>query len=483
MWLVSASDLRARLVGLGAGAALLAGGLVVGAAVEVAAVSVDGTPSADVIKGRPGDDRLRGGSGHDRINGGSGHDVLKGGSGNDVLKGGPGRDVLKGGPGDDVLIGGSGRDVINCGPGTDIVHRGAGDRLRNCAGDTILRDPSTALTRRFNASVDMPARMQWNANHGYCGETSFISAGMVHGQYTSQWIARSSASPGVDQTDPRSQLLLGDPWGTGQNDLVAAGTMKLNATEFGPHSRSSQQFLAWVKQNVVAGHVVIIGVYENMSVFGETGDALYDHIVPVVGVGSNKPLTGANASTFFPTDTITFSDNGLFTPNPPSDTPGEQGGNPPGSALYTYQFSQFLNTRKGADRGSNDNYYSLRNTPDNYGAVVTGVVDPTDVTIPVSLTSNSNSEGRQNEAEMSTQPAATSIELTVTVAIADQSSAYRVYRYDDFADVPTADFNSAANVAKAGQYWTIPANSGSSWSVTVPTLSSQTRVFRAVPAP
>lgn len=62
----------------------------------------------------------------------------------------------------------------------------------------------------------MSPRFQWNANSGYCGETAFISAGMRFGQYTSQWTARSLASPGVDQWKPSSQLLLG------VNDLRAA---------------------------------------------------------------------------------------------------------------------------------------------------------------------------------------------------------------------------------------------------------------------
>lgn len=473
MWWVTERTPGTAPVGRVAASVVVAAALVVAGAVSASAAVVKGTAASDVIKGRGGNDRLAGGSGHD---------VLRGGSGHDVLKGGPGNDVLKGGSGNDILIGGPGRDVINCGPGLDTVYRGVGDRLRHCAGDTILSDAS-GMTRKYNASVDLPARMQWNANHGYCGETSFISAGMLHGQYTSQWTARSVASPGIGQTSAQSQLLLGDPWGTGQNDLVAAGVMKLDATEFGPHGQTSQQFLAWVKQHVAAGHVVIIGIYENMSVFGGTGDLLYDHIVPVVGIGSDRPLTGTNASTFYPTDTITFSDNGLFTPNPPSSTPGEQGGNPSGSARYTYQFNQFLNTRKGADRASNNNYYSLRNTPNNYGAVVTGIIDPGNVTIPVRLTSNANGEGRQDEESMSTQPAPTDIELTATVSIPDQNIAYRVYRYDDFADVPISDFNSAANVANAAQYWTIPAHSGSSWSVTIPSLSSQTQVFRAVPAP
>ena len=69
--------------------------------------------------------------------------------------------------------------------------------------------------------------------------------------------------------------------------------------------------------------------------------------------------------------------------------------------------------------------------------------------------------------------------LTAHVSIPNQSQAYVVYLYDDFRDVPTREFNAHSDRAMAS--WTIPAGAGSSWSVTIRTLSSDTRVFRAVP--
>jgi len=40
---------------------------------------------------------------------------------------------------------------------------------------------------------------QWDANYGYCGEVSLISAGLYYGQYISQYDARALASPNVPQ--------------------------------------------------------------------------------------------------------------------------------------------------------------------------------------------------------------------------------------------------------------------------------------------
>ncbi|MFM6171542.1 MAG: hypothetical protein ACKPB4_05300, partial [Sphaerospermopsis kisseleviana] len=72
-------------------------------------------------------------------------------------------------------------------------------------------------------SIDLPLRKQWNANGGYCGEASLISAGMHFGQYCSQFTAREAASPRAKQSDPKSQLLVG------VNDRRAAKAMKLEA--------------------------------------------------------------------------------------------------------------------------------------------------------------------------------------------------------------------------------------------------------------
>jgi hypothetical protein len=38
---------------------------------------------------------------------------------------------------------------------------------------------------------NIPPRLQWEANFGYCGEVSLISAGLYYGQYLSQYDARA----------------------------------------------------------------------------------------------------------------------------------------------------------------------------------------------------------------------------------------------------------------------------------------------------
>ena len=308
--------------------------------------------------------------------------------------------------------------------------------------------PVTGSGYSVASVMDMTPRQQWNANFGYCGETSFIQAGMYYGQYTSQWTARNLATPGVPQTKHASQLLLN------ANDLKAAKKMKLNATSFDHRrSRTTQQYFEWVKAQVGRGYPVIIGVYDNKRALDEPlpGDPDYDHIAPVMAIDEK---------------TITISDNGLYE---------DQLQRP---YLFTYLRASFPKTRSQANQQGGA-IYSLRATAPNFATAVTGVRDQSGVTAAVRLTANINGEGIQDQPKLKAPPPPLPVTLTATVAIADQSVAYRVYLYSDFARVPTKDFNAQA--ANAERSWTIPAGTGPKWTVSINTTTDQTKVFRAVP--
>lgn len=315
-------------------------------------------------------------------------------------------------------------------------------------------------------SHDIAPRLQWNENSGYCGETSFISAGLYFGQYCSQFTARSLASPGVPQSDPASQLLLG------VNDAAAAQRMKLRATEFANRRQlSSRQFLTWVKDQTLAGRVAIIGVFNNGILLGEWtsrwgGDSSYDHIVPVLGWGSNFPLSDRR---FRPSDTITISDNGLYGPI----------GTPPAYPfLFSYRLREFPGNRFQANNPRGP-VYMLKNAPKNYGIAIEGVADRDGVTLPVRVTASLNHEPEIGH-HSDTPPDPVPLVLTATVTIPDPGVAYVLYRYDDFDRVPEANFNAAA--ADAVESWTIAPHSGSTFTVQVGALTSDTVIFRAVPA-
>jgi hypothetical protein len=296
---------------------------------------------------------------------------------------------------------------------------------------------------------DIPPRLQWNANFGYCGETSFISAGLYYGQWASQYEVRAIASNGIPQNRARSQLLLG------VNALHAARIMHLSVVKWNDASASPASFLGWVAQNVAQHRPVIIGVYTNeYKFYGKTnpqaGDPSYDHIVPVVAAGGGY---------------VTFSDNGLW--------------GPPRPYLFRYPYSAFARTRAQANARSAPQY-SLPSGVRDYAVAVLGVADPRHETLPVRVATNVNYEKPAMRNHATTRPRPMALVLTVTVSGLRAGAGYKLYRYDRFSDVPNVRFN--ANAARASKHWSIRLTSGSSFVVRERIMSDRVAVYRAVPS-
>jgi hypothetical protein len=305
-------------------------------------------------------------------------------------------------------------------------------------------------------------------DYAYCGETSIISAGLYYGQYLSQYDARSIANPGVPQYLRSSQLLLT------QNAARAAKRMHLLALTWNSADRSSADFLAWVKRNVMQGYPVAIGVYTNEYYFygkgnPNAGDPSYDHIVPVVSVS---------------TDSLTFSDNGLNDPSTGPIGPHPGHWRPLNKYLYTYTFAAFPKTRQQAN-GPNSPPYSLalagaRPAPADYGIAIAGVIDPKDETMPVRVATSKYYEWPPIKDGSNVRPRPESLMLTVTVSRLTPDTTYNLYRYDSFGSVPDSDFNHHASQASA--HWTIRIKSGHTYTLMQGIESDQSAIYRAVPA-
>lgn len=316
---------------------------------------------------------------------------------------------------------------------------------------------------RYHAQIDNPPRLQWNANYGYCGEVSMISAGLRYGQYVSQYEARAIASNNTPQYKDGSQLLLG------VNDVWAASQMHLKSEPYdnsgGPNAPA---FLNWIKDGVLASSSVIMAVYTNEHLFyGDTnpkaGDSTYDHIVPVIGVSSDYPLQ--TSSSYHANDTITFSDNGLWAP----------GGKP--SYIWQYDDDSFQANRGQANQKSAA-VYSLPSTIKNYGLIISGIIDNDGQTLPVHLTTNINYEKPSIKKHSNTRPKAENLVLTITVDALEAGKDYNLYRYSNFSSVPNASFN--AHSSQAMKSWQIKAT-GTTYTLNETIMSDQIAVYRAVP--
>lgn len=311
---------------------------------------------------------------------------------------------------------------------------------------------------------DIPPRLQWTANYGYCGEVGLISAGLYYGQYVSQYDARAIASRNRDPSLRGSQLLLG------VNDIYAAALMHLKAVPWDGGARANtNDFLTWVKANVASGYPVIIGVYENLRRFEDTeddvaGDEQYDHIVSVIGVSSKRPV--ATPATYVADDVIIFSDHGLWSPEGQPDY------------LYRYPFGAFQANRREANSASRP-VYSLPRASGNHGVAITGIMDGDGQALPVRLSTSVNEEKPAMPEGGRTRPASMPLTLTVTVSGLKPGVPYTLYRYDSLQAVPESAFNG--NASKASQQWQVRVNAGSTYTLRETIRSDQVAVYRAVP--
>lgn len=226
---------------------------------------------------------------------------------------------------------------------------------------------------------------QWNANNGYCGEASLISAGLANGQYMSQADARLAcgAFMGKASVGKGASLLQGGELGAtivnynAQMLLEYAGAGVSGENDFGQGARCAansgldakaypfetgyrtanigeigvQDYLSWIKAEMIAGHHVTIGVLSNGG-----DDQQYDHIVTVVKIGTNHDVTDPS---YYPDDILYFDDHGQYPLQLDDDSEWEfvetpavpVGGDDDGCTpyVYAYPFGEIARTREDAN--------------------------------------------------------------------------------------------------------------------------------------
>jgi hypothetical protein len=357
-----------------------------------------------------------------------------------------------------------------------------------------LAAPSMSTADKYMLDNISP-RFQWSVNQGYCGEVSFISAGLKYGQYVSQYKVREL----ISSSQVSGQLLLG------VNDELAATRLRLNFVQW--NGQDTAQFLQWIKAYILNGYPVIIGVYMNTCLFDKEcqlperqGDTEYDHIVPILGIESaditpRPPLPPASLPAYYGDDKLIFSDNGAQGPvDEPLSPPCQP--NPANPYLFSYTFKDIQADRARANQSTR--WYSLSKATPTYGIAILGVKETgnTKVTIPVSVTTNQsarcpvsssgatflNYEFPSISNQSETQPISMPLELTVTVTVPDKTKEYKLYRFDDLSTIPTENFNQLG-MLYAKKTWTIPPNAKSNTFVIKETIdSNEVAAYRSVPS-
>ncbi len=370
--------------------------------------------------------------------------------------------------------------------------------------------------------------MQWMANNGYCGEVSSIEAGMFAGLWMSQFNARLICGTELSQSGPdgfcaandltanyNAQFLFEDP-NVGDEPFASSGTCLKNAhlisQGFNYRSQPSgiagyQQFMSWVKERLIAGDTVAIGVLNRGG-----DDPQYDHEVTVAKIGTNHSPTD---STYFDDDVLYFEDHGE------GGTAFDDG----------YTFGSLAQTRISAN-ALTANVYSILIpggapvysgtggdgihvnpkpiTPSNYAFAVTGPIDPGHETLPVAVTIvGSSLDGVANPPQTgigfnfespaigdeinsictNVPPTWMGVSLQATISGLTPGVSYNLYEYDFSTlsglasaaslPLPDSDFNAHANLATKKTTFTAQT---SSFQQTVETTSDKVIVFRCVRA-
>jgi hypothetical protein len=319
--------------------------------------------------------------------------------------------------------------------------------------------PSSLVRPQYAWRNAIGPRYQWNHNWGYCGEVSLLSAGLYYGQYISQYDARAAADR-LPQYRKSSQLLLG------VNALRAANVMHLDAVA--QSSRDTDDFLVWVKRNVVLGRPVAIGIFMNQFRFygnrnRGAGSPQYDHIVPVLGIDSAHPR---DARGYHADDVITFSDNGEWS-----------SGLHDARYFFSYTFGAFQKTRERAN-ARHGPIYSLSDDSRDFGLAIDGVKDLDGETVPVRVTTNVNYEKPQIVEGSSKRPPPERLVLTITVSGLRHGSKYNLYRYNSLLAIPDAAFN--ANASRAYEKWVITDRGDGEYVMIEKIMSDEVAAYRAV---
>ena len=392
--------------------------------------------------------------------------------------------------------------------------------------NTMLELDQTALfSQNFITPKNpvIPFR-QWNSNNGYCGEVSFLQAGLNQGQWMSQYNARLICGTGLSQSGKEgfcsahgdsnynSQFLIENP-NPGDSPFASAGLCLQNARlsyqlydyAHAPTGMAGyRNYLSWIKAQVMAGNQVTIGVLN----FGGS-DSQYDHEVSVTRIGTNHDVRDPS---YYEDDVLYFDEHGsggspytqgfTFQSLAKSRSDANVMGAHKYSILIPGAFPTYSAT--GGD-GIHDNPHPI--VASNYAFSVSGPADLANDTLPVSLTLvgsstngspntpdsvdgyNFESPGLNDSCTNSPPSSWMTIKLRATVQALTPGTAYNLYEYDfngitgigakAALAIPESNFN--ANAKMATKVTAFVAD-GATYTKTIQTTSDKIVAFRCVKA-
>ncbi|KAJ3223189.1 hypothetical protein HK099_001440 [Clydaea vesicula] len=384
------------------------------------------------------------------------------------------------------------------------------------AADKVL-----PTTRIYSFESKIQPFYQWMNNYGYCAEASLLQAGLMNGQFSSQYNMRSIGTPFnpiYSQTgkkkgiDIYSQLVMDDGIedakpGLSNNLGVAASNYLLTYDSFDSFNQKGGQegyedYMIWIKKKFVQGDTVIIGALE-------TNSPPYSHVVTVLKIESDYPLDDGK---YHADDVIWFDDHGLIT-KASNDIKSDWISNPsippaPGGQNEGYTFDD-LKKSYGDEKTYQIPVPQSGFLTKNYAYAINGIEDSTKATLPITLTisSKQNSKntdkpvdsiagnnyehpmiGKSDDGNSKTNEAPASADILDFNGVVHKlvkGQKYNLYKYDinqypligKLKKIPVENFNLNRDMADA--YISFTAKSDT-FKFKFTTNSFTTVVFRAV---
>ncbi|CAF1141238.1 unnamed protein product [Adineta ricciae] len=247
--------------------------------------------------------------------------------------------------------------------------------------------------------LDIPSRLQWDHDNGFCGETAIQSIGLYYGAWLSQKLVRT-----INQGEYLMQRVSDDDC---RDPLRTLSILHFTYDEWDWKNSPEPQFRSfcyWMKKSILHRHPVIFGVCLESS----SGFETYDHIVPAVGIRYR------NEDEYDPNDELIYYD--LFSRDEMKRHMNEE------------EFGSTTTIMCEKDYAE----YGCIPLNINYGIAITGIVDEDRVTLPIQLSVSSYEEPNVDFDE---EP----IEMIGIVQITDLivGNVYILLRYSSYEHVPT----------------------------------------------
>lgn len=320
--------------------------------------------------------------------------------------------------------------------------------VTSCGGGCCYPGVCTEPASKYKNVYDIKPRQQWNIGGGFCGSLSTQVMLMAKGAWLSQDLIRKGniGAPCAGHGDNKNGCEVGP-----ENYAQTAEGLRLKADvwDYTQGRPQAAAFKAWIKAHLAQGNPVMWAPMEKgegHAPYGPDsvpGDGAFDHHEPIIGIGSQHPLS----------DTKVYDDDWLLHFSAQDLMP----------YYRTFDSLEDGKSMDGNCKNAGTGYPDREAYPCFYETVAYGMavngfaID--EPTLPVSIDVD-----RQDEpnVRLGQKPATLHAKVQVRGLVAGQT--YTLYRYKGINSFPSSDFETGYeekhNFDATGEMWEFNDPSG-----------------------